>query len=391
MSFVSLNFSPDDKRLETPSPSRNKDAIVFDQLTGTLLYGPYLELAAGDYEARIHLAPGAKRAGAVEMDVSSEAGPNIIASRRFDLGNLDAARPVLSIGFTLPRLERAFEIRLHSDGGASASISNVEILQFARSEDLIDRWEANGGRALQLSQKLMYCTDIMQRIVDEFPLRRFDSSKAFVSKYLQYPELQRHNLLGARLFAHRRDLISHLQLSPGPKIAEIGVAHGEFSQFLIDCLKPSEFHAFDQFGLENLERVMGMDSKVMFQGKTHLDFYRERLSRAATELHIHQGDSKQVLPEVEAAQFDLVYVDAGHYYKDVKSDALEAARIVKPDGVIVFNDYIMFDHYAGEPYGVVRAVNELIGEEDWKVVALALQHQMFCDIALARVAPKWVA
>jgi SAM-dependent methyltransferase len=391
MSYLSLNFSPGDERLKTASELRTADTLVIDALVGVVLYGPYLDLLAGEYEARIHLAPAASHSGAVTMDLASENGTHVIAEKRFDLGELDPARPVLSIKFTLPRSVQAFEARLHSDGGALATISNVELLHFEATENLVDRWEATGARALHLSQTLAACTDVMQRIADEFPIRRYDTSQLFPSRFLQYPAMRRENLLCARLFCDRGDLISHMALGPGAKIAEIGVAHGEFSQFLIDCLKPEEFHAFDLFGLERLDTVMGMDSKAMFEGMTHLDFYRKRLANAATKVEIHPGDSKRVLPEIAAAQFDLVYVDAGHYYKDVKPDALEAARIVRPDGIIVFNDYMMFDHLSGDPYGVVRAVNELVVEDDWKVVAFALQHQMFCDIALARVAPEWVA
>jgi SAM-dependent methyltransferase len=391
MSHVSLNLTADDERLYADAISRTRDAIIIDKLSGIVLYGPYLNLPAGNYEARIHLAPTHTRSGAVEMEVCAGCATTIIGSQRFDLGKLYSGRLFLPIKFSLARSVREFEVRLQSDGGASAAILSVEILHFEGSENLIDRWEATGVRALSLSQNLLACINVVDRIAAEFPIRRFDSSKAFVSKTLQYPELKRENLLGARVFADRSELISHLAAGSFPKIAEIGVANGDFSEFLINCLKPEEFHAFDLFGLEQLETVMGVDSKQTYKGKTHLEYYRGRLATAASGVYIHPGDSKLILPEVEPAQFDLVYVDAGHYYQDVKRDALNAARIVRPDGIMVFNDYMMFDHLAGEPYGVVRAVNELIVEEDWKVVAFALQHQMYCDIALARIAPKWIA
>ena len=92
---------------------------------------------------------------------------------------------------------------------------------------------------------------------------------------------------------------------------------------------------------------------------------------------------------LEDGAFDLVYVDAGHEYDEVRRDGAVAARKLTPGGVLIFNDYIMVDHHYGTPYGVVRAVNELVTASDWKVVGFALQQQMFCDIALCRRPVAW--
>lgn len=65
-------------------------------------------------------------------------------------------------------------------------------------------------------------------------------------------------------------------------------------------------------------------------------------------------------------------------------DAVLAAKKIKHEGVIVFNDYTMFDHISGAAYGVVPAVNELITLGGWRVVGFALQQHMFCHIAIRR-------
>ena len=67
----------------------------------------------------------------------------------------------------------------------------------------------------------------------------------------------------------------------------------------------------------------------------------------------------------------------------------QASVLPEQLGLLVFNDYIMVDHHYGTPYGVVRAVNELVTASDWKVVGFALQQQMFCDIALCRAPAPW--
>jgi hypothetical protein len=204
-----------------------------------------------------------------------------------------------------------------------------------------------------------------------------------------YPALETRHLASPRLFADRLELIRALALPPAPAVAEVGVAHGEFSEFLIRTLAPGRFAAFDFFTLHELEEVWGWKTAELFGGQTHGDYYRARMAAMGAAVELHVGDIADTLPAVEDGAFDMVYVDAGHEYEDIRRDGPVAARKVKPGGLLIFNDYIMVDHHYATPYGVVRAVNELVTASDWKVVGFALQQQMFCDIALCREGTPW--
>src|SRR5664279_5101501 len=57
---------------------------------------------------------------------------------------------------------------------------------------------------------------------------------------------QRH-LRDAKLYATRHDMVADLKIAPGGVIAEIGVAYGDFSKYLLDTFKPKKFVAFDVF------------------------------------------------------------------------------------------------------------------------------------------------
>jgi hypothetical protein len=197
-----------------------------------------------------------------------------------------------------------------------------------------------------------------------------------------YPELEARHVEGARLFANRYDLIRELNLPKNPVIAEIGVALGDFSRFLIDCLRPSQFHAFDIFLLHTEEVIWGRPAAEVLGNKSHLEFYRN--ATRDLEIIIHDGPSSETLPEIEDKSLDLSYIDGAHYYDAVVKDAEESVRALKPGGVIIFNDYIAHDAYQRSDYHVIQVANRLIVENDWRVIGLALQRDMFCDIAITR-------
>lgn len=80
----------------------------------------------------------------------------------------------------------------------------------------------------------------------------------------------------------------------------------------------------------------------------------------------------------------MIYIDAAHDYESVKRDAEIAQQKIRRDGIIVFNDYVMYDPFIGAEYGVVQAVNELLVRGGWDVIGFALEKSLFCDIAIQR-------
>lgn len=202
-----------------------------------------------------------------------------------------------------------------------------------------------------------------------------------------YPAVTPANIAtNARLFADRYDMVRNLAslLPTAPMVCELGVAYGDFSQFLLDTLSPKELYGLDIFWLHQHEMIWGKPSREVFKGLTHEQFYRERF--ADKPVKVMSGDGVASLAQVPNQHFDFIYVDAGHHYDEVQRDTKAVLPKVKPGGILQFNDYIMLDHVANDPYGIVQVVNQLVASSDWKVIGFALQHQMFCDIALQRVA-----
>jgi hypothetical protein len=162
----------------------------------------------------------------------------------------------------------------------------------------------------------------------------------------------------------RRALVAD-RVARGGIGAEVGIGNGHHARALLDDVAPRELHLIDD-NFSEFERSV-IESEL-----------------ADGRAQMHTGDSATVLAGFPDAYFDWLYIDADHSYQGVKRDIEQAVRTLKPDGVIVFNDYILFSHFEMLPYGVVHAVNELCLDEGWEMVGLALQSQMYCDVAVRR-------
>jgi Methyltransferase domain len=199
-----------------------------------------------------------------------------------------------------------------------------------------------------------------------------------------FPELTTAHIAGARLYATRKDLIVDLPIPRVGEIAELGVALGSFSKFIIEELRPRRFHAFDLFQLHNEVHLWGQKTSDVLHGMKHVEFYRQEVTTTGAEVVIHEGPSQQTLPRVPDQSFDMIYIDAEHTYEEVKADAEIATRKIKRDGILIFNDYIMHDPFVKADYGIVPVVNEMVVNQGWRVVGFALQKHLFCDIAVRR-------
>lgn len=178
-------------------------------------------------------------------------------------------------------------------------------------------------------------------------------------------------------------MVIAMNIPPDSTIAELGVGRGDFSQFLIDHVRPAKFVAFDLWNLHEQPELWGDATSALFENKTQQQFFLSRFAAKSARIIVEDGPSYERLETYPDQTFDLIYIDAGHDYESVKRDAAVSIRKAKNNGVLVFNDYIMND--AGGAYGVVQAVNELLEIGEWKVVGFSLHKQMYCDIALRKI------
>jgi hypothetical protein len=166
----------------------------------------------------------------------------------------------------------------------------------------------------------------------------------------------------ARRAASRDFLFDHLP--KGGVVIEVGVFDGDFSERILAMNEPRELHLVDPWFTK--------DDGTLYDGPTQ-DFkdaqaasealqaqYQQVTTRFAREIAsgrvvLHRMLSHDAAPLFPDAHFDWMYVDASHFYDDVKRDLAAFFPKLKPGGHIAGDDYGrrgIWDH------GVTRAVDE---------------------------------
>jgi len=173
------------------------------------------------------------------------------------------------------------------------------------------------------------------------------------------------HLQNARIVPSRGAMLDHL-----PKdavVAEVGTEFGIFTERIVEQTRPRELHLVDM----NLG-----------------NFQKSRIQRVIDQgiVQFHEGDSSTILSQFPNDKFDWIYLDADHFYPGIKKDIAAAQDKVKPNGLLVFNDYTMWSPFESMAYGVPAAVNEFAVEHHWEFVYFALQPRGYYDVALRRIA-----
>lgn len=155
-------------------------------------------------------------------------------------------------------------------------------------------------------------------------------------------------------YRFRRDFL--LKKLPRNSIcAEIGVLRGDFSERILEIVKPRELHLIDPW----------LFSRSRAKSQQELDERHEAVCRrfarecSAGIVTIHREPSIDAGRRFADGYFDWVYIDGDHAYEAVKRDLEIYCAKVKPGGYITGDDY----HHPGHwDDGVTIAVDEFIAK-----------------------------
>lgn len=118
-----LCFSANDPAIRSVVGEKKGDLIRLRSSAGCGLFGPYVDLPAGECTARIKFA--GRSEGWVTVEISAEAGKLVLSSRVVDLSSLRNQAAELSA--VLPKPMSHCEVRLFCEPNVNADISGVEI------------------------------------------------------------------------------------------------------------------------------------------------------------------------------------------------------------------------------------------------------------------------
>jgi len=170
-----------------------------------------------------------------------------------------------------------------------------------------------------------------------------------------------------------RDL-QHLQGRPNVRALEIGCFEGQSACWFLDNILTNP-----------TSRLTCVDPFAVPMATILLRFFEARFdeniaaSGAADRVTKLIGPSQVVVRTLQPAQFDFIYVDGSHKVGDVLQDAVLAWTVLRPGGVVMFDDYALVDDVseglmARAPGRALDAFMSVLGNSatlvrrDWQLV-----------------------
>jgi hypothetical protein len=157
--------------------------------------------------------------------------------------------------------------------------------------------------------------------------------------------------------------------------AEIGVWRGDFSARILRSARPAKLHLIDPWEFMSGEAYrdawyggkLAADQDAM--DRLHDGVVRRFAREVATGVvEVHRCTSAEASSRFPAAYFDWVYVDGNHLYEAVRADLELFDQKLKAGGLLAGDDYGLPGWWDD---GVTRAVDELVADGSYEVVALA--------------------
>jgi hypothetical protein len=199
-----------------------------------------------------------------------------------------------------------------------------------------------------------------------------------------------HDLPGARFWdrvlsrearrAVKRDFLLNLMPKRGVCV-EVGVFDGVLSERALALTQPREMHLVDPWRTKSDGSLFDGPAQTFSSAREAGDALEEQYQRVVHllkgEIHmgqvkIHRMLSHEAAPLFPDSHFDWAYIDASHYYDDVKKDLECWFPKLKRGGYFSGDDYGrrgFWDH------GVTRAVDEFVSKN--AVEAIAYRNHQF--------------
>ncbi len=139
------------------------------------------------------------------------------------------------------------------------------------------------------------------------------------------------------------------RIPPPKKVLEIGCYEGKATTWLCDNILSGDdiqYHIIDTFegslhesGMKPIEQWLSQDASYIENNFRHNISFHSNIN-----FTIHKGYSQLILPTLPLEEtYDFIYIDASHRADDTFVDAYYAAKMLKTNGVLIFDDYAWKD------------------------------------------------
>jgi len=125
------------------------------------------------------------------------------------------------------------------------------------------------------------------------------------------------------------------------RFLEIGSFEGRSTNYLLDNVLTGNnctIDVVDTFGGSINEAGMNFDSSFNFSGL--YDTFVKNTEPHKEKINIHVGYSGDILRRCFSKNyFDFIYIDGSHTAPDVLQDAILSHDLLKPKGILIFDDF----------------------------------------------------
>jgi hypothetical protein len=156
-----------------------------------------------------------------------------------------------------------------------------------------------------------------------------------------------------------------------PRVLQIGCAQGGDAVENAKILKlphiNGELHVIDWFK----GNLTVNEEEEWFYREENAPIWRNHLESEAKKfkvqdrITIFEGDSREVIHQMKDNYYDIVFIDGGHEYDIVKSDIENVYKKLKPNGIMVLDDFSGgYDSY--ERFDIKNATQEMLSKDTWQ-------------------------
>lgn len=367
MTEISHCFLANDPRLKTLIGHREPNLIrIATPNGGCALYGPYIGLPAGTYEAAIRFDPEVPCYGTAVVDVCAAIGRDVVVRRTVTADQIVGEDMGARIRFSSDGPLSQVEVRLYPEGEFSAGIVAVEIKgvakQLAQHVSISDLPEVNVENAIRKGRNLydgyqraigLGNTNLSGRIAgdpDFLRARKLAAARTIVGE----PNLENIFLL----------IKFYLPRLPFGHIVEFGSYKGGSAIFMAALaeifLPGAEVFAFDTFtGMQVTDRAVDAHGDGDFSDVDLVELRQYIEQIGLTNLTFVQGRFEETSPAVlQKKPLALVHMDCD--LRSAVEYAYDTARpYMVPGGYWVFDDAFIPDCV-----GEAEAIEDLLIRRD---------------------------